>query len=463
VPTLGGLSKKVLSNVDTAVTFSPDGKNLAFMRGDLAHFEETLIVASVDGSGERSLVKRKTKFIAQTTPSWSPDGKAIACAFTDFYDDGQFTDVLEVAVEDGKETRMSSHKWIDVRGTAWLASGDKLVIAAAGKREATNFSHQLWLVSKGNEDAQPITNDLNDYGSLSITADSSALVSGQRELVSSIWKASVVQPNQAIQITSGKYDGAAGLSWTPDNRIVYASYLTGNIDTWIVDPDGTNQNQLTDDAAMDLNPSVSPDNRYIVLASNRARTTNIWRTNLDGSNPVQLTRGQSESAPRCSPDGKWVVYLSTASGTPTVWKAPIDGGSPAQLTDKLSGPPVVSPDGKLIACYYTYTAGETGLLTSKLAIIPFEGGEPIKTFDLPPTVTWNIIHWTADGRSLIYTDNRNGVSNIWAQPIDGGLPKQLTLFGSDQIFDFDLSRDGKQLALARGKLTSDVVLISGFR
>ncbi len=56
-----------------------------------------------------------------------------------------------------------------------------------------------------------------------------------------------------------------------------------------------------------------------------------------------------------------------------------------------------------------------------------------------------------------------GISNIWSQPLDGGAPKQLTDFKTDRIFAFDWSRDGKQLAVSRGTVTSDVVLIKDFR
>ncbi len=52
------------------------------------------------------------------------------------------------------------------------------------------------------------------------------------------------------------------------------------------------------------------------------------------------------------------------------------------------------------------------------------------------------------------------LSNIWSQPIDGSAPKQFTNFKSDLIFAFDLSRDGKQMALARGTISNDVVLIA---
>jgi hypothetical protein len=60
-------------------------------------------------------------------------------------------------------------------------------------------------------------------------------------------------------------------------------------------------------------------------------------------------------------------------------------------------------------------------------------------------------------------DMKNGVSNIWAQPIDGTSPKQLTSFTSDEIFWFDLSRDGKASLFSRGRVSKDVVMISNFR
>jgi serine/threonine protein kinase len=58
---------------------------------------------------------------------------------------------------------------------------------------------------------------------------------------------------------------------------------------------------------------------------------------------------------------------------------------------------------------------------------------------------------------------KNGVSNIWQQPLTGGPPKQITNFKSELIFDFQWSPDGSQLALTRGSLTSDVITMGSFR
>ncbi len=133
----------------------------------------------------------------------------------------------------------------------------------------------------------------------------------------------------------------------------------------------------------------------------------------------------------------------------------IDGGTPVQLTDKYSRYPAISPDGKLIACHYK----EGPNAPTSIAVIPFAGGEPIKTFALP----LSHVRWTTDGRALTYIDTREGVSNLWSQPLAGGPSKQLTNFQAETIFGFAWSRDGKRLALIRGVVNNDVVLINNFR
>jgi TolB protein len=298
---------------------------------------------------------------------------------------------------------------------------------------------------------------------MSLTADAQTLVTVQNEARVNVWTVPGGDVNRARQSTTGigQYDGARGISWTPDGRIVYVSRLSGSQDIWIMDADGTRQQQLTNAATRaDVYPSASSDGRYIVFSSNRAGNSNIWRMNPDGSNPVQLTNGKGEEFPYCSPDGKWVVYTSTATSKFTIWKVPIDGGEPQQLTDQLSQWPVVSPDSKLVSCWYR---GEPNS-PWRIAIIPIEGGETIKMLDVPSTVTQAIpFRWSADGRAISYIDTRDGVSNIWSQALSGGRAVQLTDFKSDQMFWFDWSMDGRLLAVARGHVTNDVVTISDFQ
>ncbi|HKC65267.1 MAG TPA: DPP IV N-terminal domain-containing protein, partial [Pyrinomonadaceae bacterium] len=204
-------------------------------------------------------------------------------------------------------------------------------------------------------------------------------------------------------------------------------------------------------------PSVTRDGRYVVFVSIRPGTQHIWRIDADGSHPKQLTNGPGENSPSCSPDGRFIIYVSSVLGNPTLWKLSIDGGEPVPLLDKISSRPVVSPDGKWIACLYR----EQAISPYKLSVLPFEGGQPVKIFNEP--VELSAVHWTVDGRALLYARTQGGVSNIWSQPFDGGAPFQLTDFKQGRIFWFDLSPDGSQLAVARGSVISDVVMISNLK
>ena len=91
--------------------------------------------------------------------------------------------------------------------------------------------------------------------------------------------------------------------------------------------------------------------------------------------------------------------------------------------------------------------------------MPFDGGQLIKRFTFAPTVRERLVRWVPGGWGLAYLDNPGGVSNVWAQPLDGSPPQQLSNFKAERIDSFDWSPDGRWLAVVRGAETSDVVLI----
>jgi Tol biopolymer transport system component len=139
-----------------------------------------------------------------------------------------------------------------------------------------------------------------------------------------------------------------------------------------------------------------------------------------------------------------------------LWRVPIEGGQPEQLTDYPSVCPVVSPDGKWISTYYRLETKAPW----RLGIVPFNGGPPVKSFEVPQGVLFqSLVRWTPDGSSLAYILHKDGLSNIWTQPLAGGPARQLTNFKSDQIFWFEWSPEGRQLGVSRGAITSDVVMI----
>jgi Tol biopolymer transport system component len=187
----------------------------------------------------------------------------------------------------------------------------------------------------------------------------------------------------------------------------------------------------------------------------------LWRTDLDGGNPKQLTDGNSyDYHPAFSADSQWVIFNSNRVGSISLWKVGINGGPPILLSDMFAAFPTVSPDGKWIACYHVDKQNP-----SQLIIFPIEGGQPAKTINLPSTLGPLNGHpsWSADGRSVMFVNRVNNTTNIWNQPIDGSPPKPITNFKSLWIYYFATSRESKQIALSRGDQYQDIVLIKDFR
>ena len=454
IPTLGATPVKVLGKVSEGIAFSPDGRQIAFQRYDANSSSATLVVAGADGSNERKLTTRTGhEWFASRGVAWSRDSSFIACGAGDDRKNPQMTMVV-VNVKDGSAKDLTAQRWDSIGRSAWLSDGSAIVFSASDS--GTTATRQIWQISYPSGEAHRITHDLNSYVDVSLTADSNALVATQTDITSSICAGTDI--TRATQITSGRDDGAAGVTWSPDGRIVYISSGSGNTEIWAMKSDGAGQQQLTNDTHTKFAPAASPDGRYVVYVSEHGGV-HLWRINIDGSNPTQLTNGNYDTKPRISPDGQWVVYSSYSSGKLVLWKASINGGSVTQLTNVYSTEPDISPDGKLIACFHNDSQN-----MARLIVFNFAGGDPIKTFDLPQTVHWNMgVRWTPDGRALTYVDKRGSVTNLWSQPLKGGPAKQLTDFKGQGILWREWSRDGRHVAIVRGTTQSDAVMISNFR
>ena len=464
VPILGGTPRKILEDVQSAITLSPDGKHIAFFRQVRKTGDFSFIVANEDGTGERVLASHRGDLWFEGVPAWSPDGKFVA-GFLGSWAGGMHYNLIAVAVENSKETPIGTFRWDEMgdnQGRAeWLRDGSGLICTGVEKRGSAS---QVWYCSYPGGVVQRITNDLNEYVHASLTADGKALSVVQVARRSNIWVLPEGDVSKGEQITTGKDEGFWGVSVAPDGKIVYTVSSGGNTDLWIMNRDGNNQRQLTSEPSMDINPAVSNDNRFVAFSSYHSGIPNIWRINIDGSQPHQLTGGGEDYAPDISPDGKWIIFRSWDAGPVLNMKISIDGGEPTRLNDK-SGitPPSFSPDGKRVA--YSYIDEQRGSVEI-VEVVDFPNGTLLSSIQLPSTenVTNNSpLRWTPDGRAISFIEVREGVSNIWSQSLAGGPPKQITKFKTGIIFTHTWSRDGKMLVLSRGDVTSDAVLISNFR
>ena len=462
VPILGGQPKRLAADVMSAITLSPDGKQVAFVRSSLADARDDLILSSLEGSGERTLVSRKhpDRFGYASAPAWSPDGKLIAATIEKSDPQGHYMNLITIRVKDAGQTTLSPERWQFVERMVWLA--DSSGVLMIGQNPDSTFQ-QIWNIPARGGKTRKITNDLTDYIGLSLTADSRELTTLQFQVLANIWVAKNGDAERAVQIVPGAsryYD----LAWTRDGKILYASDASDTVDLWERNANGSGARQLTAGGRRNYAPAASPDGRFIVFHSNRTGNWNLWRMDADAGNLRPLTHDNTDGSnwPQVSFDGQWVVFHHRAQvgAELHLWKVPMQGGEPVEMTHESCLRPAVSPADGTIACWYSEDSVKSQW---RIGIFSPEGGRPVKVLGFAPSVSIDsTMHWSPDGRAVTYVDNRGGVSNIWSQPLDGSPARPLTNFKAAQILSFAWSRDGS-LAYSRGITASEVVLITDQR
>jgi Tol biopolymer transport system component len=462
VPTLGGDPQKLIRDVDSAVTFSPDHKHMAFLRYEQEKASH-LIVADTDGSNEHEVASRRwpesfgSAYYEVGGPAWSPDGNKLVVFPNIIGSTGQRSRqrLMEISVNGGPERAICSRDWEEIDYVAWDREGEDLVLEGRAESSDTN---QIWIVSYPDCGVRRATNDTNSYTGVSVTADYGSMVTVQTTTLGGIWVQTPARAKEWKQISAGAgtQDGGVGLCWTPGGRVIYSSRGSENWSLWTMDADGGHATQLTLDRHDNGEPIVTADGRTVVFASERDGDYAIWKMDLDGS-AMKRVSPDFGTNPLVSPDGKWIFYTGSNNGLERI---PFEGGEMKRLGDQYRYAAGFSPDGTLVA-------GGTELhdpFRERLELIPVGGGAPVR---ITPWFS-PIMHGSGrvpsqlapDGRHLIKIDIKNGVENLWSEDLSGAELKQVTHFDDPQIiFSYAISTDGRT-AVARGTASSDIVLIT---
>jgi serine/threonine protein kinase len=459
VPALGGSPRLIIESSFGGIGVSRDGSKLAYVHRGGDDPKSQLFVVNRDGTGGHVIGEHPPgsgmRFNSQSAPSWSPDGNLIAMPVirkTDY--------ALNVYPAEGGPPRT-----IPLPGTVtqalWLPDQSGLLVCVASSFTSPT---QIWLQPFPTGTLQRLTNDLDGYRHLSLSADGKLLAAVQVQDTFTTLIGPASKPELGTVITTGKQDGI-GLGWMPDGNL-----LSQNVDSefFILTPDGKRRSSLFKDEVFQGHFSVCRDGRYIILgrAGLGDQQNAIWRTDATGNNSKRLTEGSDDRAPDCSPDGHSVIYLSGSGFHPR--RVSIDGGTTSVFTDTVNSVEGLrySPDGGEVADIEYIEKSEKDLLIVRDS----HTGQAIKSFDFPAgfetpfnSLGW-ILRWTPDGRTLTYAlwKGSGAAVNLWNQSLSGGPPRQITNF-PDQVVAYDWSPDGKQLALTHETESRDVVLISNFR
>jgi len=457
-PVLGGTPKLAVKDVDSAFAFSPDGRRMAFVRGNNPETGKYRVIeANLDGSDEKVLRIETMRFLPRWL-AWSPKGKQIA------YPDvlpGDALGAINLLDPDSGKIKTLTFSDKAIWEMTWSPDGEGLFVIY--QQKGPNFNRrQIGYVALSDGHLRPISRDTNSYATLSLSTDGKTLATVQQKAVSNFY----VLPGEGSTAADVAPSGADSdhiqfFSWGADG-----SLLTSD-STQLVrrDANGSNPVQVLSDPAANILSLWSCGPQFIVFpwAFHNSNSVAIWRVNADGSNPIKLADERvADTFPVCSANSNWVYYWP---GVQHLSRVPLDGSGksepiPGSSVESafLAGRGIgISPDGKMLV-YVIGLQGSIGPSTGKVVLLDTATLRSPRFLDTNPRISKGV-QFTADGKSVAYPVKENGVDNVWVQPLDGGPGHQITQFKSEQILSFHWSPDGKKLGILRGHTDSDVVLL----
>jgi Tol biopolymer transport system component/predicted Ser/Thr protein kinase len=459
---LGGTPQMIVKDVDSNVTFSPDGKRIAYIRAndpELGKFR--LLSAALDGSDEKVLYKGPIGDVTLRNLSWSSDGKQIAWPT-------QSTKRSSVALFDlasGKVQRFATFTDKIISSLAWMPDGGGLLMQY---RPSPATPVQIGFLSYPGARFDAVTRDTNSYPSFSLSANGKMIAAVQAKTTRQLrfltpsGREMPVSSSPSLEIqtlNSFAWDGNDGLLLAEGGSLLRAP------------TDGRSQTTLLHDPNSLIGfQSLCQEGRSIVFSwyNHNGQPLTIWRAGADGSNPVQLTQGAPDFWPVCSPDGKWVYFTRTVGGNAFIEKVPFGGGGKAKPIAEGVVPNAflasndgfaISPDGKQIAYLVSQVNPATKIASLKLALAGLGSKQPPRLTPINQDFSGGQLVFTDEGKAVAYRIREKGVDNIWVQPLAGGAGHQLTHFTNGHVGEFAWSPDGKKLAVLRSHTTSDVVLL----
>jgi eukaryotic-like serine/threonine-protein kinase len=471
-PVLGGTPQLIIHDLDTGVTFSPDGHRIAYARGndpEVGKFR--LLTANADGSEETILlIAADTADNFPRFLTWSPDGKKLTYSVYTLGDALGSVKMFDVGDKQAKPLAAFPSEL--VADIAWLPSGQWL-LARYDQKGPNYIRSQIGLLSHAGGEIQPVTRDTNEYETLTVSADGKTVATVQERTATSLslLPGAGTQGNAAVQPLAQAQD-VQSIAWGADGKLL----VSDGQGVRPITVGGEQLSTILNDPNSWITDMARCGDRYLVLSwafHGGSNQIHIWRTNADGSNPVQLTKGLFDRYPQCSTDGKW-VYYHNARGPHYSARVPIDGGESEPLQEfdvqgmyGMGGGEAISPDGTRLIFNADINNPKNEAIT-KLALVTLDSGSPSAPLLLEPDPRMassagngftNAMTFTPDGKFAAYIIRDQGVDNIFVQPLDGSSGHQITNFTSERIVEFRWSPDGKILAVARVHRTSDVVLL----
>ena len=448
-PVLGGTPRLLIRDVDSPIAFSPDGQRFAYLHQHEDSSLMDLYLVHKDGSRDRALFNHKPISTDSLTLTWSPDGKTILIPVVQ-PTPNDFGGFVAVDAASGEQTLVAVAKERSYFDPSWMPDGNGVLVSAS--LAETGFERtQLGIVSYPKGEFRLLTTDTNRYLHPSLASDGRTIAASQAQLKFELGVAPASSPDAVEPVPLSSRLSIWRWDWMPDGRLV----IPQGPDIRIVSTTGS-------ESVVASNMRHPPDQaascgggKYIVFrqfGGVSGVATNLWRIDAAGTNLKQLTFGLNESDPECSLDGKWVYYVDRGDNR-YLKRIFLEGGLAETVIYAPTGLYALSPDGK------TIVKDEVRDSDHQLMLALYSIEEKRKSYIEYDQRALGGYAFLPDGKSVAYVVREKAVDNLWTRPVDGSPSRPLTHFTSESIYSFRYSPDGAKVAIERGHMESDAVLL----
>jgi DNA-binding winged helix-turn-helix (wHTH) protein/Tol biopolymer transport system component len=439
MPILGGPTQRLIEDIDSPVSFSPDGLRFVFARFRPATSTLEIRTANADGSREELFTEFPGYAWGCTcqAATWSPDGRTIAVAFRGILNPSQSSlYIVDVATRRADEVHSGSGC---IGRLVWTPDNE------------LTFFHgsDLWTM----KDRVGTVRRVAGYGGslggqMDLSRDGQTAIATGYQVSEGLWSVPVQPVSAAKQLISGD------ASLDSVDEMIDGRVLVTKEDSsiWTTKADGSDWQSVTN-----VRGKGKVCGQFVLV---RMRGDgSLVRMRADGTGAMTLAHSPTQTE-TCSLKGDSVFYVTRAQPH-QIMRIALDGGNPvtiAKIPKGVMESLSISPDGSFLA--YTYYNGNNP--KNGFAVLRTRDAKLIQRTEGPKLGIYTF-QWAPDAKSIDYLSGEDQRAEVWEQPLVGGKLRRITHFGSGYVSDFHWSRDGKRLLVVWGPVREDVVLLSGLR